>query len=802
MGLSSFAPPPASDRRSRVKRAASVLVAAVVVMMAFEAVGSLALPAALSNPASFGIHPGPTAPGATRFDPLGGSSNLSVYATIPLGGSPDGLAYDLATAQTFVSVNATSAFVAVISDSTFTSVATIHVGKMPETPTVDTGTGNVYVPNEGSANVSVVSPTNHTAFASVGVGSFPIGSVYDPTQHEVFVANSGSSTVSVIADSNNTVVKTINVGAVPTYLAFDTAKDEVFVTNVESGNVSVISAANNSVLASVKVKPTGSEPEGIAYDPAQAELFVADAGVDSVSVISDTNNSVVATIHVSESPWGVTYDTAGGTMYVSLETGYPSYGGNVSVLGAANRTVFATLPVGLNPELSSYDSARAMVFVGNTVSNTTSVIAETYPVTFTESGLPSGTTWNVSVPGGPTGSSDGTTISLDLPNGSYQFEPKSSNTKYEATNGSFSISGAGLEKSVTFSLVTYTVKFEETGLPGGKEWNVTLSGSRKNSTTSSLSYTEPNGSYTYSVATLPNNTESVYQPSPAEGDLNVSGASKTVTITFKLVPLYLVTFKETGLLPGLNWSVTSGGTTHNNTTAAVKNPLASTGTVTFLEANGSINFTFLAPHGYGVAKVSGVRKPTYSTGTVLGSTTVDVTFGALQSVTFSQKIVSTGLAPPAVGTWNVTLTPRSAAENPEVLTNSSTGTTIGFVLPKGAAYTFVITRPSDFIVTPVKGSLTVGAVALTKKVTFRPEEEKVLLEQTGLPRGTKWCVNVTGPMDGGACSSGASIALHLVNGTYTYTLTAAAGASFSQPSGNFSVAWAKGASLKVQVTGT
>jgi YVTN family beta-propeller protein len=790
----------ANGSMTLIKPAVTVLVAALVVLMAFAAVGSVALPSDLSHPSTIAIHQGSAAPAPARFAPFLGGSALRVYATIPLGGSPDGLGYDLAKGETFVSVEATNPFVDVISDATFASVATIHVGKTPEAPTVDTVSGVVYVPNYGSGNVSVISAANNTVLSSITVGSFPTASVFDPAAAELFVANSGSSTVSVINTTTNAVTTTLNVGAVPTSLAFDSVKNEVFVTNAFSDNVTVISTATNAVLTSVNV---GTQPEGIAYDPAQSELFVANAGVDSVSVIADANNTVVATIHVAEAPWGVAYDSAGGTLYVTLQTGYPSYGGNVSVIGGANRTVFATVKVGLSPHIASYDSSRAMMFVGNTKSNNTSVIAETYTVTFTESGLPGGTTWNVSVTGGATGSSNGTAISLSLPNGSYTFKPKSSNSKYAASNGSFVVSGSGLSESVTFSLVTYAVTFSETGLPGGREWNVTFAASRKNTTTSSIAYTEPNGSYNYSIATVPNNTESVYQPSPVKGVVNVAGAPVTVSITFTLVPLFLVTFKETGLLPGLNWSVMSGGATHNNTTGAVTNPLASKGAVTFLEANGTINFTFTAPHGYAVAKVTGPRKPTFSTGNVSGPTTIVVLFGALQSVTFTQQVVATGsIPPPAVGSWSVTLTPQGTGENPAILTNSTTGTMIGFVLPKGAIYKFTITRPSDFTASPSKGSLGVGAVALTKKVTFRPVEERVLFQETGLPHGTKWCVNITGPMSGGACAMGLTLTLHLVNGTYNYTLTAAGGASFTPPTGSFTVVWAKNTFLKVQVTGT
>ena len=91
--------------------------------------------------------------------------------------------------------------VSVISDATNSVVATVNVGSSPDGAAYDSGQGEVFVANSGSNTVSVISDSSNTVTAAVNVGSNPFGVAYDSGKGEVFVPNFGSNTVSVISDA-------------------------------------------------------------------------------------------------------------------------------------------------------------------------------------------------------------------------------------------------------------------------------------------------------------------------------------------------------------------------------------------------------------------------------------------------------------------------------------------------------------------------------------------------------------------------------------------------------------------------
>ena len=142
---------------------------------------------------------------------------------------------------------------------------------------------------------------------------------------------------------------------------------------------------------------------------------------------------------------------------------------------------------------------------------------------------------------------------------------------------------------VTFSQVTYSVTFTETGLASGTSWSVTLAGTARSSTTTSIVFSEPNGTYSFSIGAV-----NGYTVSPASGHSTVNGASVSESVTFTQVT-YTVTFTETGLPSGTSWSVTLNGTTHTSTSNSI----------TFSEPNGTYSFSVSTVSGYSVSPSSG-----------------------------------------------------------------------------------------------------------------------------------------------------------------------------------------------------
>ncbi len=162
------------------------------------------------------------------------------------------------------------------------------------------------------------------------------------------------------------------------------------------------------------------------------------------------------------------------------------------------------------------------ITLNNPINETAMFFASTYNVTFSESGLPSGTSWSVTL-NGSTEFSTTSTIVFTVINGSYAFNV-SAVTGYtvQPSSGRAVVTGAAVPEAVTFMLIvgaTYSVSFTETGLVPGTTWSVTLGGALESSTTATIVFTEPNGTYSYSVTSVAG-----YQVSPAPGNVDVSGA--------------------------------------------------------------------------------------------------------------------------------------------------------------------------------------------------------------------------------------------------------------------------------------
>ncbi len=96
--------------------------------------------------------------------------------------------------------------------------------------------------------------------------------------------------------------------------------------------------------------------------------------------------------------------------------------------------------------------------------------------------------------------------------------------------------------------------FRESGLPSGSSWSATLNGTTESSTGSPIAFTEVNGTYPYSITT----SRPGWGSTEPYGTVAVLGVPVVVAETF--VTLYLVTFTESTLPSGTNWTATASGT--------------------------------------------------------------------------------------------------------------------------------------------------------------------------------------------------------------------------------------------------
>ena len=335
---------------------------------------------------------------------------------------------------------------------------------------------------------------------------------------------------------------TVNGAAVSQAIAFSkvTTPSSVVVAKVNATSSNI---ATYNLPEAEEITP-GSSSATINY----VALYLSGSGsVDFGIGTSLWGDNVVPFTSVSVVSSKVWYNTtfspvtlsAGTDYYLTVEGsgsimwGYASYGSTTVDLNALQDYWYGTPPSnGLPSGTPTNDNSYPNVFTVGYYSSSSTPPPATYGVTFTESGLPSGSTWYVNVTtSGSTKSysSSSTSLSFSEPNGSYTYKVASLSKTYAPSSysGSFTVNGAKVSESVTFTEVKYTVTFTESGLPSGTSWSVTLGGTASSSTSTAISFSEPNGSYSFTVGTV-----SGYTSSPSSGSTTVKGSSTSTAITF------------------------------------------------------------------------------------------------------------------------------------------------------------------------------------------------------------------------------------------------------------------------------
>ncbi len=224
------------------------------------------------------------------------------------------------------------------------------------------------------------------------------------------------------------------------------------------------------------------EVEGLAYDPTSSEVLVSNSVWDNVSAISDATNNITGSFAVGTDPAGIAIDNRSGEVFVTdlgCRNGYGCVPGNVSVLASAAGSLETTLLVGSYPLGVAYIPSSGEVWVSNADQGTISILSyglppTTYAVTLTEQGLPSGTTWSGTL-GGITLTSTTENLTFMEPNGTYSYTVEPVPGYFPSDVGVVQVNGGPVVANVAW-LRTYPVWFNETGLPAGTDWSITLNG--------------------------------------------------------------------------------------------------------------------------------------------------------------------------------------------------------------------------------------------------------------------------------------------------------------------------------------
>ncbi len=172
-----------------------------------------------------------------------------------------------------------------------------------------------------------------------------------------------------------------------------------------------------------------------------------------------------------------------------------------------------------------------------------------FRVNFTETGLPTGSPWEMHIGNNLAMNSTSSDMSANLQNGTYSYTFVSLNSSWKGGSGIITVNGGVLQVSLQFTPVMYKVTFTERGLEAGSYWSVMVqgagsSGTHANSTQLSLQ----NGTYTF-LAESSNTSFSTLN-----GHFTVNGSDMAVNLSFSL-KVYNIKFTESGLQEGTLWGI-------------------------------------------------------------------------------------------------------------------------------------------------------------------------------------------------------------------------------------------------------
>ncbi|MGC8618695.1 MAG: hypothetical protein ACP5UZ_08200, partial [Thermoplasmata archaeon] len=458
----------------------------------------------------------------------------------------------------------------------------------------------------------------------------------------------------------------------------------------------------------------------------------------------------------------VTFNETGlplGTLWYANITGHASLSSNSSTIKSSISNGSYNFSIStVNKEYFPTPFSGSFKINGRSESISVQFSLYTYTVEFTESGLPLNTEWFISVVGispnpitNESSSSFSQVISLSLPNGTYTYKLASGIQTYGPypASGNLTVSGSPVSIAVAF-LRLYQVTFVETGLPipyPNVKWFLNISDPQSyNSTTDTISFWEPNQTYSYSVST--NDKWYVPAQSIRSGSITVSGSSvKGPQIIFN--ELLNVSFQQQKLPSGNTWyvNITGGGTFYS-----------SNGTIFFMEINGT--------YSYNISSGNKLYRPIPYRGSFIPNTTnfpIRITFSLVTyPVTFSETGLTNGTI------WSVTI-------NND--TRISTNGTIVYKLNNGS-FDYSIQPIPGFSADTYAGNLTVNGSFLVQSVSWTLVTYYINITQSGLTAGKRWSVTLQGktfngvPVSVTLNTTRTSVVFQEPNGTYNYTINA------------------------------
>jgi YVTN family beta-propeller protein len=619
---------------------------------------------------------------------------------------------------------------------------------------------NIYIANNCLNDVSVINGSNLQGSREISFSGSPKFLLYDNNKGLIYAAmgnpsNAYSFLLPIVA-SNGSLSQKILESRCPQFLgtlALGRSANCLLASNTALNTVSFINTSKNSVKYNICV---GSKPIGMAYDPISHYLYVANCGSNSVSIVDVSTGIVMSSINVGVEPYGILFDSANGLLYVAN-----SGSNSISVINPESNQVVDTILTGNGPRCMIYDPLNGYIYASNSASDSISVINPSLNLTLenlTVGSCPSSLLLN---------SYDGLLYVVDRGSNSVSvIDPSSSEVSANFTVG---CSPDGItfnplndrihvanscSDSISVLRYQHVITFVEKGLPVGSDWSVKFAGFNASSSSASISISDPNGTYSYSVGRV-----SGFIVSNESGQVSVEGKNQTITLTFEPSNYYKVDMYDIGLPSGEMWYVNlSNGTSYSSS---------------------DYEISFYAPNGtffYSISTSYKTYEPEQQTSSFIVKGANITVYVYFQTVDYTIRFVENGLASGI--NWSVSLNGSSKISSSNVISFSETNGTYQYAITNISGYT--ILKPTGKVT--VSGSNVTITIAFTKTQVI--SSYTVTFTETGLPVGTSWSITFDGKIKSSTTNT---IIFTEPNGTYEYTVSPISGYTILKSSASVSV---------------
>ncbi|MGP8251390.1 MAG: beta-propeller fold lactonase family protein [Terracidiphilus sp.] len=272
----------------------------------------------------------------------------AVVATIPVGRDPDSIDVDARGKLAYVA-NRGSNSVSVVDLEARRAVAQIGVGEEPDAASLSPDGKTLVVANWGGDSVTLIDAGTGKLRAVVEGCPGAVSPVILPDSSKAFVACSGGRQVMAIALARpdaqpatpDRLEALMDVGRAPVHLALKPDGGEVFVSNSLSDSVSEIYATTDEVGDTYMI---GEDPVMGLVSRDNVLLYEANLHSPDVTVYSIDDGKRIGSLHVGDGPTAMAFSGAGHLLFV-----VDSRSDEVAVVRTATRSLFTMLPAGRNP---------------------------------------------------------------------------------------------------------------------------------------------------------------------------------------------------------------------------------------------------------------------------------------------------------------------------------------------------------------------------------------------------------------------------------------------------------------------